>query len=610
MNEKRLASVLLILALGLALLSSARPAWAATYTVDITADETDGSCTDDDCSLRDAILLANSNPGPDTIAFNIDAAADPGCDAAGVCVIQPASYLPSLLDDGTTIDGYTQPGAAPATLQEPAIILIEIDGTNVTANNGLNILSADNVVSGLAINRFGLSGIAIGYADATGNIIQGSYLGLDATGTLVRGNGLHGVYIAYGATNNTVGGNAVQRRNVISGNGWAGVSIYDAGTSGNAIHNNYIGTDETGMLDLGNALDGVWIYGDAHDNVVAGGWLEPINGDGHNSVQMVGNWCNQIISGNGRNGVRVVGGSGNLVQDNFIGLRADGWYNCGNDQSGVYLESTSNNAIWANSISGNQYGVEISGAGATGNVVTENKVGTDWLGSQACPNLLGGVHVGNGASGNAIGPGNLISGNDGIGVMIESATGNEVSGNYIGTDVDGLQPLQNLGINIYLGSDAHDNVVGGLDVDDRNVIAASPRDGIYATAGAWNNTIAGNYIGTNATGTAAMANVENGIFLDLGAHDNLIGPDNVISGNGLCGIRLLGGNTAGNQIAGNIIGADASGEAALGNSLAGIELAEGTHGNVIGSTLPGTGNLISQLVRHQVGGHHRQHHLR
>ncbi len=42
---------------------------AASYTVDTTADETDGSCSDGDCSLRDAILLANSNAGSDTITF-------------------------------------------------------------------------------------------------------------------------------------------------------------------------------------------------------------------------------------------------------------------------------------------------------------------------------------------------------------------------------------------------------------------------------------------------------------------------------------------------------------------------------------------------------------
>jgi CSLREA domain-containing protein len=97
--------------------ASPRQASATVYEVDVVADENDGSCTDGDCSLRDAIGAANAQTGPDSIHFDI-----PGCDP---CVIAlTLGGLPSLTDDDTTIDGYTQPGSQPADLNTPASLKI------------------------------------------------------------------------------------------------------------------------------------------------------------------------------------------------------------------------------------------------------------------------------------------------------------------------------------------------------------------------------------------------------------------------------------------------------------------------------------------------------
>ncbi len=156
MKQIRQFSVVLILALALSWLPTQKVR-ANTYTVTNTLDSGVGS-------LRWAINNANTNLGADTIEFDIP-------DCGGVCVITLSTALPTLTDDSTTIDGYSQPGAAPANPSGPATILIEIDGSNITANNGLNILSANNLVRGLAINRFGYNGVAIGYSEATGNVI-------------------------------------------------------------------------------------------------------------------------------------------------------------------------------------------------------------------------------------------------------------------------------------------------------------------------------------------------------------------------------------------------------------------------------------------------------
>ena len=273
MRRKRFWIVALVLALVLTLWPPmAHPTEAATYTVDTVVDENDGSCSDGDCSLRDAIILANNNPGPDTINFNIS-----GC--GGVCTIQPTSALPTLTGGGTTIDGYSQPGAAEATNGTPATLLIEVDGTNAGGANGFAITSADNVIKGLVINRFSVYGVSIAGGGAMGNTVSGNYIGTDAGGTADLGNGEFGVSIYGGAQNNTVGGDTAGERNIISGNNTPyGVAIYGSGTTGNTVSGNYIGTDAGGTADLGNGEFGVSIYGGAQNNTVGPGNVIAHNG--------------------------------------------------------------------------------------------------------------------------------------------------------------------------------------------------------------------------------------------------------------------------------------------------------------------------------------------
>lgn len=125
MNRKYIFTGLLIVTL-LGLLWPSLATHAATITVTTVADVLDaaGACnvvtvaslpgSDDVTSLREAMCAAVNTAGPDTIGFDI-----PGC--GGVCTIRPTSALPALTSSGTTIDGYTQPGASPATASTPAV---------------------------------------------------------------------------------------------------------------------------------------------------------------------------------------------------------------------------------------------------------------------------------------------------------------------------------------------------------------------------------------------------------------------------------------------------------------------------------------------------------
>ena len=113
--------------------------------------------------------------------------------------------------------------------------------------------------------------------------IQGNYIGTDVTGTEDLGNVGQGIEIS-DATNNVIGGNALNP-NVISGNGQLpvgadGVRINGAQATGNVVSGNYIGTDATGDLPLGNSNDGVEIRGDAAGNWIHGNSIDHNGGLG------------------------------------------------------------------------------------------------------------------------------------------------------------------------------------------------------------------------------------------------------------------------------------------------------------------------------------------
>src|SRR5581483_10982621 len=117
-------------------------------------------------------------------------------------------------------------------------------------------------------------------------------------------------------------------------------------------------------------------------------------------------------------------------------------------------------------------------------------------------------------------------------------------------------------------------------------------------SGAQGNAVAGNNIGTNASGTAAVANLGGGILLVNGAQSNLIGTDgsndafnaaerNLVSGNVANGIRIglsaADSGTRLNVVAGNYIGTDVTGTRALGNSSFGVRVSGGANANRIGT---------------------------
>ena len=207
--------------------------------------------TEPECTLRAAIQEANATTAADTINFNIG--------GSGVKTISPATALPDITQP-VLIDGYSEPGAKANTVAvgDNAVLLIELSGANGTSSSGLRIKASNSTVKGLVINRFSTMGI---HSDSTtGNKIEGNFIGTDPSGTQALGNAFHGVFIDRGS-NNTIGGTEPAKRNIISGNGFDGVQILGDSASGNKVEGNYIGTRKDGTTALGNGLNGVTVSG-------------------------------------------------------------------------------------------------------------------------------------------------------------------------------------------------------------------------------------------------------------------------------------------------------------------------------------------------------------
>jgi hypothetical protein len=396
------------------------PLAVATFPVTTTADSGPGS-------LRQAILDANANPGQDTIAFNI-----PG---SGVHTISPTSAFPTVTDP-VSIDGYTQPGSSPNTLVDGdnAVLLIELEGSNIGLFAGIVINSSNCSVRGLVINRFYGSGIFISSSVVpstnTSNVVQGNFIGTDPTGTIPQKNNI-GVSVSF-STNNLIGGTTPAARNVISGNGSQGIFV-GTSASRNIIQGNFIGTNANGDAALSNNFGGVYCGG--------------LGGD--------------TIGG-------TVAGARNVIAGNL-------------NQSGISVQGVGAPSFPGATIQGNFIGTDVTGSVALGNFFGI------WL-NFAPNNIIGGT---------VSGARNVISGNRSAAIYIsgfDDSRNNQIQGNFIGTDLTGTRPLGNSGDGFRLEG-AINSDIGGTSSGAGNIIAFNGGNGLFISG--TGNAIRGNSIFSN-----------------------------------------------------------------------------------------------------------------
>jgi CSLREA domain-containing protein len=229
------------------------------------------------------------------------------------------------------------------------------------------------------------------------------------------------------------------------------------------------------------------------------------------------------------------------------------------------------------------------------NVIEGNFIGTNTAGTAAQGNVVGVVV---GGANNMIG-GNVLSGNQSRGLQIQgsSATGNSVVGNLIGTDATGAADLGNGGDALRVEG-ASLTTIGGTSAAERNVVSGNGGHGILLH-NSTSNTVQGNYAGTNAAGTAAIANGIDGIAVDGGGNNTIGGPGvgegNLTSGNTNQGISIFGvdfPSTTGNIVQGNKAGTNFDGTATIPNGGEGIRMHNALN-TTVGGTVAGAGNLVS-----------------
>ena len=437
---------------------------AATFTVTNTNDLGAGS-------LRQAILDSNGAAGANTINFNMA--------GAGPFTISPATDLDPITNT-VTIDGYSQPGASVNTLVQGdnAVLQIILNGSNYTVGdaiatgNGLHFVagSDNSVVRGLVINEWAADGILV--EDSAGAVsgitIVGNFIGTDATGTMVLANrtgiGLSGANSDTGNADLIVGTDAPADRNIIAGSYCPqlsnpdfflpGASIATVFNTNTSIVNNYIGTDVSGTIALGNSADGIYMRGEIDSTI---GDASPVAGN--------------VIAGQTRFGIRLRGCQNANVQNNYIGTDVTGTVALGNLNAGIEFDDDDGgvgSTVQDNLISGNGTGIRLGDwfiPGSINNIIQNNYIGTDVTGTKALGNTRFGLEIDDATN---TATANLISGNQGGGLLIYSnlGTGEIITTNLIGTDYTGTKSIPNggngvqIGINGAFAGTSNDNIVG------------------------------------------------------------------------------------------------------------------------------------------------------
>jgi CSLREA domain-containing protein len=309
---KRLIIILLItggsLFIGSSTASRSAPATSLTLTVNRTGDGSDlnpgdGLCdasvnVGQQCSLRAAIEELNSQGAgatPHRIEFDI-----PG---TGPFTIAPGSRLP-FITVPLEINGETQPGSACPTDENPAELMIILDGSNLLTGDGLylSVGSDGSTIQGLTIVNFS-SGI---YFLSHRNHARCNHLD----------SNIHGILVI--STGNTIGGLLAAHRNVISNNYYGIMNL----ASNNNVLNNFIGTTPEGINARGNTLAGIYLSG--NNNLIGG--TDPS--------------ARNLISGNG-DGILISLGRSNTIFGNYIGVAIDGITALPNNLHGIRFRGTS-----------------------------------------------------------------------------------------------------------------------------------------------------------------------------------------------------------------------------------------------------------------------------
>ncbi|MBK9190937.1 MAG: hypothetical protein IPM77_05140 [Crocinitomicaceae bacterium] len=547
---------------------------------------------------------------------------------------------------GNTMHGIQVQGASDFTSIKGNRIGMDETGTFAIANGNSGIYIADatntsigggfdygNVVSGMS--GASQTGILLG-SNGSGTSIQTNIIGSDPAGNIAIPNRVgisiqdnHQVYIGGNAgkenfivasteagvefnspVSSTMEGNSVgksnagitagmsnqygvlvQNKNAVIGNTIPNFivnstvhGIFISGDQADSVFiaANYIGTDASNTLGIGNTGDGIHI--EEADATEIGSFSYP----------------NTII-GNVESGIRIEGNSqSTLIQHNIIADQANAGLT---NSNGIYLlNGVTNTTIGGTyGANGNNFIGDAINSGilieeSNNNSVFGNKIGTD--GNSTTNGNKDGIKVDHSNTiyiGESGGYFNLISRNSDVGILLDSSSTTTIYSNLIGVNVTGNGPAPN-NIGIHFTGGSQDNFVGeSNDASHANTISSNDSIGILINSPS--NIVRRNYIGTTSGGLGLMTMQNYGIVIGSLATSTVIGGDlstegNLITSNETAGVLL---EAEGCQISGNTIGVSPTfvnmGTQPVGIRVTGVSAANNTIGGVSGSALE-YGNVI------------------
>ena len=204
-----------------------------------------------------------------------------GTDITGAAAL--GNDLGVFLWSSYNLIGGTEPGARNIISGNNQALQTWTEGNNLVQGNfiGTDITGTSNLPNKICLygpgggdiiggSEPGARNIIAGVMDirSSSNIVQGNYIGTDVTGTLAIGNPGPGIYLGDTAVGNLIGGTVPSAGNLISGNGGVGIALNGSGVIGTVIQGNLIGTDYTGTRPLGN-WDGIGTQ-DSPGNIIGG----------------------------------------------------------------------------------------------------------------------------------------------------------------------------------------------------------------------------------------------------------------------------------------------------------------------------------------------------
>ena len=434
-----------------------------------------------------AIVITASNT---TVSgFIVGGFADEGIEISGFADVSDGDN--NIIENNWV--GFDASGAANANGDDGILVTSDADGNTIRNNvvgssggDGIHVRddSDNNWVWGNTV------GLAVDGSTDRGNAGHGIHISGTTTGNIIGGDG--------------IGADDTAERNIIAGNDVEGIHV-STGSTNLRIAENYIGLDATGTLDRGNAANGIFVFESntvyVLNNVVSGNDNNGIVFHDTDDSFIQGNIVGLNAAGDaavanlGRGVVLQAGSSGNLIGGSTAAERnvisGNNTFSTNFSINGLFLTGlgTDDNRIQGNYI----------GLNAAGDAVISNESTGIQIDNGASNNIIGSDDDGN----NDATEGNVIVGSAiGSGIAVsdftgDGTTGNKIYGNYIGTDETGTADWGNSSPAFNLTLSSTGTIVGGIGAFQANVIANNFL-GVFVDQNSRLNTIRGNSIRDNS----------------------------------------------------------------------------------------------------------------